>query len=108
MFIPIVFGNIRRASRPTWPDSDSSKGRTIMKKLLMFALAISLAVPALRAADDGKIPPDQKEAKARLNKTPRHGEFVDITVPGAKVPLKSFIAYPEVKDKHPSSSLSAR
>ena len=72
-----------------------------MKKLLMFALAIFLAVPALRAADDGKIPPDEKEAKDRLNKTPRHGEFVDITVPGAKVPLKSFIAYPEVKDKAP-------
>jgi len=72
-----------------------------MKNLLIFALAIFLAVPALRAADDGKIPPDENAAKERLNKTPRHGEFVDITVPGAKVPLKSFIVYPEIKDKAP-------
>jgi carboxymethylenebutenolidase len=72
-----------------------------MKKLLTFALAIQRAVPSLRAADDGKIPPDEKEAKARLDKTPRHGEFVDITVPGAKVPLKSFIVFPEIKEKAP-------
>ena len=72
-----------------------------MKNLLIFALAVLIGVPLLRAADDGKIPPDEKEAKARLDKTPRHGEFVDITVPGANVPLKSFIVYPEVKDKAP-------
>ena len=72
-----------------------------MKKLLSFALAILIAAPVLRAADDGKIPPDEKEAKARLDKTPRHGEFVDITVPGNKVPLKSWIVYPERKEKAP-------
>jgi carboxymethylenebutenolidase len=72
-----------------------------MKNLLIFALAVLIGAPILRAADDGKIPPDEKEAKERLNKTPRHGEFVDITVPGARVPLKSFIVYPEVKDKAP-------
>jgi len=72
-----------------------------MKKLLIFALAILICVPGLRAADDSKIPPDEKEAKERLNKTPRHGEFVDITVPGAKVPLKSFIVFPEIKEKAP-------
>ena len=48
-----------------------------MKNLLIFALACLIAAPVLRAADDGKIPPDEKEAKARLDKTPRHGEFVD-------------------------------
>ena len=53
-----------------------------MKNLLVFALMVLIAAPMLRAADDGKIPPDEKDAKERLNKTPRHGEFVDITVPG--------------------------
>src|SRR6266850_544565 len=77
------------------------QGRTIMKKLWIFALAMLIGVPILRGADDGKIPPDEKDAKARLDKTPRHGEFVDITVPGATVPLKSFIVYPEIKDKAP-------
>src|SRR5437667_4999092 len=77
------------------------QGRTNMKNLLIFALAIFLAAPTSRGADDGKIPPDEKEAKDRLNKTPRHGEFVDIKVPGAKVPLKTFIVYPEIKEKAP-------
>ena len=72
-----------------------------MKTFLVFALTCLIAAPMLRAADDGKIPPGEADAKARLNKTPRHGEFVDITVPGAKAPLKSFIVYPESKDKAP-------
>src|SRR3954465_14718588 len=72
-----------------------------MKTLIVFALTCLIAVPALRAADDAKIPPGEADAKERLNKTPRHGEFVDITVPGAKVPLKSFIVYPQIKDKAP-------
>ncbi|HEV8605729.1 MAG TPA: dienelactone hydrolase family protein [Tepidisphaeraceae bacterium] len=72
-----------------------------MRNLLIFALACLIAVPVLRAADDGKIPPGEKEAKARLEKSPRHGEFVDIAVPNAKVPLKSYIVYPESKEKAP-------
>src|SRR6266850_2752340 len=72
-----------------------------MKNLLIFALAVLIGVPLLRAADDGKMPPGENEAKAWLEKSPRHGEFVDITVPGAKVPLKSWIVYPESKDKAP-------
>src|SRR6266550_523890 len=93
-----VFGRIRAGVSAEFT---LIQGRTFMKNLLIFALAVLIGVPLLRAADDGKIPPDEKEAKARLDKTPRHGEFVDITVPGAKVPLKSFIVYPEVKDKAP-------
>src|SRR3954469_21869449 len=72
-----------------------------MRTLLICALLTLIAAPIARAADDGKIPPDEKDAKERLNKTPRHGEFVDITVPGAKVPLKTFVVFPEVKDKAP-------
>jgi carboxymethylenebutenolidase len=68
-----------------------------MKSLLIPILIALIAAPALFAA----IPPAEEKAKAALDKTPRHGEFVDITVPGAKVPLKSFIVFPEVKDKAP-------
>ena len=45
------------------------------------------------------LPPDEKEAKSTLEKSPRHGEFIDIPVPNAKTPLKSYIVYPERKDK---------
>jgi carboxymethylenebutenolidase len=36
-----------------------------------------------------------------LEKSPRHGEWVDIAVADHKVPLKSYIVYPERSDKAP-------
>ncbi len=67
---------------------------------LLFAALIGqlLAVaPIAHAA----LPPDEKEAKSTLEKSSRHGEFIDIPVPNAKSPLKSYIVYPERKDKAP-------
>jgi carboxymethylenebutenolidase len=56
---------------------------------------------AVRAADQKpSLPPDEGGAKQRLNTTPRHGEMVDIDVPG-KGKMKAFVSYPEVKDKAP-------
>jgi len=49
----------------------------------------------------GGLPPDANAAKATLDKSSRHGEWVDITVPDKKVPLKAYIVYPERKDKAP-------
>jgi carboxymethylenebutenolidase len=73
-----------------------------MKAHILFAsLAwiVALGCAQLRAAD--VLPPGEAEAKARLNSSPRHGEWVDIAVPGSKTPLKSWIVYPEVKEKAP-------
>jgi hypothetical protein len=95
MLISRLFGKFATRLGSCWSSEND------YEKLLVFALMVLIAAPMLRAADDGKIPPDEKDAKERLNKTPRHGEFVDITVPGAKVPLKSFIVYPEIKEKAP-------
>jgi carboxymethylenebutenolidase len=47
------------------------------------------------------LPPGEGQAKARLESSPRHGEWVDIPVSAGKIPLKSFIVYPEVRDKAP-------
>ena len=43
----------------------------------------------------------ENDAKERLNTSPRHGEFVDIAVPDMKTPLKSYVVYPEAKEKAP-------
>ncbi len=67
-----------------------------MKVATLAALVLTLFASAALAAD---IPPGEQAAKATLEKSPRHGEYVDIQVPGAKVPLKSYIVYPERKDK---------
>src|SRR6185295_12557479 len=58
-----------------------------MKRLLIFS-AIMLATVAV---------PAQDWAKARLEKSPRHLEWVKIKQGNREV--NSFIAYPEVKDK---------
>jgi carboxymethylenebutenolidase len=69
-------------------------------RTLTAVLALSVSTTVF-AADDGKIPPAADDAKARLEKSPRHGEFVDIKVEGMNVPLKTYVVYPESKDKAP-------
>jgi carboxymethylenebutenolidase len=52
--------------------------------------------PALR---DEKLPPSEQQAKAALEKSPRHGEYVDIKLPSGGTPIRTWIVYPERKDK---------
>lgn len=59
-----------------------------MKKLLLVLIAAVLTVTTTTAQD---------WAKARLEKSPRHLEWVKIKYEGREV--NSFVAYPEVKDK---------
>src|SRR4051812_13666354 len=72
-----------------------------LTKLLAGMLVLTISA-GLRAADEkAKLPPGEAAAKERLNNSPRHGEFVEIAVPGAKVPLKTYVVYPERKEKAP-------
>ena len=59
-----------------------------MKKLLLLLIAVVVTVTTL---------PAQDWAKARLEKSPRHMEWVKIKYDGREV--NCFVAYPEVKDK---------
>jgi carboxymethylenebutenolidase len=59
-----------------------------MKKLLLLLVAIALTIAPL---------PAQDWAKARLEKSPRHMEWVKIKQGEREV--NCFVAYPEVKDK---------
>jgi carboxymethylenebutenolidase len=63
-----------------------------------------LACGSLLAAAPGTpggLPPGEQEAKSVLEKSPRHGEWIDIAVPDHKTPLKSYVVYPERADKAP-------
>src|SRR5947208_4738352 len=62
------------------------------------ALLVGFLSGLTLAAD---IPPGENEAKAALDKSPRHGEWVDIKAPGVDVPIRSYVVYPERKDKAP-------
>lgn len=55
------------------------------------------AAPA-RARDEN-LPPSEAQAKAALEKSPRHGEYVDVKMPSDGAPIRTWIVYPERKDK---------
>ena len=69
--------------------------------LVAFVLVAALLANPCVAQDKSSIPPAEAGAKAALEKSPRHGEYVDVQVPGMKVPLKTFVVYPERKDNAP-------
>jgi hypothetical protein len=50
------------------------------------------------SARNENLPPGEKEARGVLDKSPRHGEWVDVSYEGSKVPIRSWIVYPERKD----------
>ena len=56
-----------------------------------------VAAPA--PARDPNLPPSEQQAKAALEKSPRHGEYVDIKLPSGGTPIRSYVVYPERKDK---------
>jgi carboxymethylenebutenolidase len=59
---------------------------------------------ALARADDAsgpKLPASDKTTPDALKASPRHGEWVDIDLPGSKTKLHSWVVYPERKGKAP-------
>jgi carboxymethylenebutenolidase len=56
-----------------------------------------LVLAPLAAAQD--VPPAEEQAKAALEKSPRHGEWVDVKMPSGGAPIKTWVVYPERKDK---------
>ena len=60
------------------------------------------SAPAAQAAPlprDESLPPSQEQAKAALEKSTRHGEYVDIKLPSGGTPIRAWVVYPERKDK---------
>lgn len=51
------------------------------------------------APRDENLPPGEGQAKAALEKSPRHGEWVDIKLPSGGTPIRTWVVYPERKDK---------
>ena len=72
-------------------------------RFVSAVLLIGVSTGAAWARQSGKdtLPPGEAGAKQRLETSPRHGEFVDIEAPGSEVPLRTYIVYPERKEKAP-------
>jgi carboxymethylenebutenolidase len=45
------------------------------------------------------LPPDAGRAAEAIRTSPRHGEYVDVKVPGSSKPITTWVVYPERKDK---------
>ncbi|HXG55547.1 MAG TPA: dienelactone hydrolase family protein [Vicinamibacterales bacterium] len=75
-------------------DPHAGHGQTTPKPLTQDA-----ATPVVQMPLNEKIPPDATGALEALKRSPRHHEWVDIKVPGSTTPIKSFVVYPERKDK---------
>jgi len=68
--------------------------------ICVVAAAASAALDAFASATV-TIPPGEAGAKAALERSPRHHEWVDISVPGREGKVAAFVAYPERKEKAP-------
>ncbi len=47
------------------------------------------------------LPPTEETATEQLNSSPRHGEWVNVTLPGSEVPVSTWVVYPEVDGPAP-------
>jgi len=66
--------------------------------ILTSILALSLLTQSSAPARDPSLPPSADQAKAALDSSPRHGEYVDVPMSGGPA-LKTWVSYPERKDK---------
>jgi carboxymethylenebutenolidase len=69
----------------------SSEPRAILSTSMLLA-ALALAVTTASAQ---QTPPDEPGSPARLNASPRHGEWVNVPLPGSATPIRSWVVYPE-------------
>lgn len=53
------------------------------------------------APRDERLPAGEAQAKAALDQSPRHGEYVDVKLPGGGPAIRTWIVYPERRDKAP-------
>lgn len=51
------------------------------------------------AAAPPTLPPSETTAKSALDSSPRHGEYVDVALPSGGVPIRTWVVYPERKDR---------
>ena len=87
-----------QAPTPTPPKADEHAGHAGHAAETAETAKPAAPAPAKR---DENLPPSEQQAKAALEKSPRHGEYVDIKLPSGGAPIRTWVVYPERKDKAP-------
>ncbi len=62
---------------------------------------LALTNQAILVQTDEKLPPGEEQAQAALEKSPRHGEYTEVKAEGSEHPIRTWVVYPERKDKAP-------
>lgn len=73
--------------------------RVLICAILVFLSSALIAQEKTKRTVNG-LPPGEDGASAALNRSSRHGEWIDVPYDG-KPPLRTWIVYPERKDKAP-------
>ena len=106
VLLAAVFAAISTASfAQTAAPADPHAGHAMPQQPAAGQPAAAPAQPAARNPNlppTGDLPGDNKNAQAleQLKSSPRHGEWVDVKA-SAGAPIKSYVVYPERKDKAP-------
>ncbi len=73
--------------------------RTLLSSMTAMLMTLGLSLSMAATAQDG--PPSAETAEAQLKDSPRHGEYVEIPLPGSDTTLYTWVVYPERPDKAP-------
>lgn len=81
-----------------------SAGSCLLAVIALAGCTTQSPAPPVRAAAAAPaagetLPPSEETAKARLERSPRHGEYVDVALPSGGTPIRTWVVYPERKDK---------
>jgi carboxymethylenebutenolidase len=76
-----------------------ARSTRVLLALAALVLVCSLGSRRASSAEPPKLPPGEDAARARLDASPRHGEYAAVDVGGT--PVKTWVVYPERKDKAP-------
>ena len=72
-----------------------------LRTFVMLAVAVIAALAPIVSAQEVAVAPGADAAEKTLADSPRHGEFVNIDLPGSDVKLRSWVVYPERDDDAP-------
>lgn len=73
---------------------------TTVRILALAAAALAAAAAGSAPAEEG-LPPGEAGAKTALEASPRHGEYADVALPDGGRPIRTWIVFPERKEKAP-------
>ena len=78
--------------------------RALLAPLVLLSaldLVPALAAEGAPASAPASLPASEASAKQVLETSPRHGEWADVKMPDGGTPIRTWIVYPERKDKAP-------